>query len=166
MIGMASPDFWWVQPIVTGAAIVVAVAAIWWNRRVTRLKATLDLIEAAESKEYYQERYRAFREYRKSGPYRSDTIDPGGDREKQKERDKCIDFLNHYELVAIASERGIIDENFYRLWMGPTFVRDWNCATDLVRSDRTPRMPGDAGGTFAYSEFERLAVKWGGTKTQ
>lgn len=159
---MAPPQFWWLQPLIVTIGVVVAVAAIVWNRRVARFKATLDLIEGSESKEFYQVRYRAYRRYRQGGEFRDGVLDPSSE-EGQTNRDYCMDFLNHYELVAIACQKGIIDEKFYRLWMGPTLVRDWNCATDLVRAARSPRRPGDPGGRTAFSEFEALAVKWGGT---
>jgi hypothetical protein len=144
---------WLLQPAATACGILVAVFAIRWNRHVVRLKATLDLIEGSESKEYDQARYRAFRQYRRGGDYRDRVLDPQGSREAQEERDKCLDFLNHDELVSIACSQGIIDENFYRRWMGPAYVRDWNQAVDLVRAARVPRRPGDAGGRHRLLRF-------------
>jgi hypothetical protein len=153
-------------PIVTAGAAatgaLIAYAAIWWNRRMARLKATLDLIEGAESKEYYQARYAAYRTYRRAGPTERERIADPAAQKHDELRSKCQDFLNHYELVAIAARRGLIDEQFYRDWMGPTFVRDWNEAGALVRRARRPDGPGDAGNPTAYAEFERLACRWGG----
>lgn len=145
---------------VTGAFL--AYAAIWWNRRMARLKATLDLIEGAESKEYYQARYASYREYRRADAAGRERIADPAERPQDELRARCQDFLNHYELVAIASRKGLIDEGFYRDWMGPTFVRDWNEAGALVRRARRPDGPGDAGNPAAYAEFERLARRWGG----
>jgi len=161
---MAPRDYWWVQPTVVSVGIVVALAAIYWSRRVARLKATIDLIEASESRDYYQERYMAYREYRKGSAFRDGVLNPRDEPTCQKNRDYCLDFLNHYALVAIACRKGIIDETFYKLWMGPTLIRDWNAATELVRVARVPKMPGDSGSSLANSEFERLAVSWGGSR--
>jgi hypothetical protein len=122
---------------VTGAFL--AYAAIWWNRRMARLKATLDLIEGAESKEYYQARYAAYREYRRADAAERERIADPAERAWDELRARCQDFLNHYELVAIACRKGLIDEEFYRDWMGPTLVRDWNEAGALVRAARRAR---------------------------
>ncbi len=158
---MQGASVWFLQPLVTAFGLVVAISAIWWSRRVARLKATLDLIEGSESKEYYQTRYRAFRQFRRDAAFRDSVLHPANPP-AQDDRDKCLDYLNHYELVSIACRKGIIDESFYRLWMGPSYVRDWNEAADLILAARTPKLPGDAGGKMAYCDFERLALKWGG----
>jgi hypothetical protein len=149
-------------PLAALLAAYIAWSAIWWNRRMARLKATLDLIEASESKEYYQARYRAYREYRRADAATRDAIADPTRTDHDELRAHCQDFLNHYELVAIACDRGLIDETFYRDWMGPTFVRDWNEATALVHRARRPDGPGDAGNPGAYVNFERLALRWGG----
>ncbi len=158
---MQPPLFWWVGPTVVGLGVLVALGAIYWNRKVARLKATLDLIEGSESKDYYQQRYRAFREFRRGGAYRSGVLSPQSDADRLN-RDMCFDFLNHYELVAISCARGIIDEEFYRAWMGGVLVRDWEAARDLVLAARAPDQPGERGAAAAYAEFEALALKWGG----
>jgi Domain of unknown function (DUF4760) len=150
--------------VVATLGAVIAYAAIWWNRRIARLKATLDLIEGSESKEFYQARYRAFRDFRRATHEERNQIADPTDREHDDLRAKCQDFLNHYELVAIACRHGLIDEEFYRSWMGPTFVRDWNEASILVIRARRPDGPGDSGNSAAYAEFEELARRWGGVR--
>jgi hypothetical protein len=155
-------------PVVAAAtallAALLAARAIWWNRHMARLKATLDLIEGSESKEYYQQRYAAFRTFRRADPdLRRQIADPSV-RHHDKVRSRSQDFLNHYELVAIACQRGLLDEGFYRAWMGPTFVRDWNEAAILVQAARRANGPGDTGNPDAYTAFERLARAWGGRR--
>ena len=145
-------------------AALIAYRAMWWNRQMARLKATLDLIEGSESKEYYQLRYAAYRTFRRADVVLRQAIADPRQTAHDDLRSKCQDFLNHYELVAIACKRGLIDEEFYRSWMGPTFVRDWNEATILVKAARRPDGPGDTGNPDAYAEFERLARSWGGQR--
>jgi hypothetical protein len=158
---VAAPfEFWWVQPTVVGVGIIVAYGAIHWNRKIARLKATLDLIEGSESKEFYQIRYRAFRRFRREGYFRINVLQPQIEADRIA-RQNCLDFLNHYELVAVACKKGIIDENFYHLWMGSTLVRDWNLGRSLVISARMPDGPGDKGDPTVFCEFEALAYKWG-----
>lgn len=150
--------------IVATLGALIAYAAIWWNRRIARLKATLDLIEGSESKEFYQARYRAFRDFRRAAHEERNQIADPMNRDHDELRAKCQDFLNHYELVAIACRHGLIDEDFYRSWMGPTFVRDWNQAGILVLRARRPDGPGATGNSTAYAEFEALARRWGGER--
>ena len=130
------------------------------DRRIARLKATLDLIEGSESKEYYHRRYQAYRAYRRAAD-RATIVDPGDDAHREL-LSHCQDFLNHYELVAVACRRGLIDAGFYRAWMGETLVRDWNEATLLVRRACRPQQASETGNPRAYVEFERLACRWGG----
>ena len=161
---MAPSQFWWVQPAVVLLGILVAVAAIWWNRHVARLKATLDLIEGSESKDFYQVRYKAFRQYRRDAEYKAQVLSEERDEQAQDKRTKCLDFLNHYELVAIACRAGIIDEKFYMLWMGPALLRDWAEGAELVRGARAPDHPGDPGSPESYAELERLVGRWRGRR--
>jgi hypothetical protein len=148
-------------PAIAGVGVFVAFGAIWWNRKIARLKATLDFIEGSESKAYYQERYAAFREFRRHRWLREricDRENPQMDGNRQL----CFDFLNHYEMVAIACRRGLIDEQFYMDWMAPAFIRDWNEAAALVMLARHAERPGDVGSAESYAAFESMAVRWGG----
>jgi hypothetical protein len=152
----------WLTPTVALVGVAVAISAVWWNRHIARLKATADLIEGSESKQYYQDRYEAFRDYRRSDDQQRNAIADPDNNETHSIRSKCLDFLNHYELVSICCRRGLINERFYRDWMGPTFVRDWNEASILVSRARKPRDAGQQGNPKAYVEFERMARRWGG----
>jgi hypothetical protein len=59
---MAPLPFWWVQPFVVGCGILGSLVAAYFtirtNRRMARIKATLDLIEASESRDHYLSLYR------------------------------------------------------------------------------------------------------------
>lgn len=160
-----APNYWWVQPLVTlfvgFVAMAMAGLTIRWNRHMARLKATLDFIEGTESKQFYQERYKAFRSFRDDRAFCFGSTDEENNKKKEN-RYQCLDFLNHYELGAIACFKGIIDEEFYAAWYRPAIVRDWNDARDLILEAREPRKPGDPGGPEALTELELLAVRWGG----
>jgi len=145
-------------------AAVVGYFSLVQTRDLARKKATLDLIESAESKEYYQDRYTAYLAFRRASRAEREQIANPENRDPTCDalRSKCQDFLNHYELVAIAGKQGLLDLDFYRDWMGPNFVRDWNEAEILVNSARGVDRPGDRGNPVAFENFERLAVSWGG----
>jgi len=160
-VAKAAPIF---TVLIASAAALIAYKAMWWNRRIARLKATFDLIEGSESKEFYQERYKAYRTFRRADTATRTAIADPKNPVHDDVRSKCQDFLNHYELVAIACRNGLIDEAVYKAWMGPTVVRDWAEAAILVRAARRPDGPGDTGNPTAYVEFERLACSWGGIR--
>lgn len=145
-------------------AAVVGYFSLVQTRDLARKKATLDLIESSESKEYYQDRYTAYLTFRRASRAEREQIANPDNRDPTCDalRSKCQDFLNHYELVAIAGKKGLLDLDFYRDWMGPNLVRDWNEAEILVNSARGVDRPGDRGNPVAFENFERLALSWGG----
>ena len=69
-------------------------------------------------------------------------------------------FLNHYELVAIGIQHGIIDEPFYSEWARTVLVRHWEISADYVDAVRQV-----TAKQSALREFQDLAEKWG-AKTQ
>lgn len=160
---MAAFSFWWVSPLVVllGIAVSLAMAhrTIETNRRIARMKSTLDLIETAESSEYYQGLYQAFKRFRSDGEFKKVVLSPRT-AEDRKSRLQCWDFLNHYELVAIGIAEGILDEDFYKRWMGYAVLRDFKEGRDLISAARAPSNPGDPGDKVAYIELERLCTKW------
>jgi hypothetical protein len=145
-------------------AAFVAYLSLQQTRELARKKATIDLIETSESKDYYQERYASYRAYRRATSEERVRVAYASDKDKRRSalRQKCWDFLNHYELVAIAGKQKLIDLDFYGDWMKPNLVRDWNEAEFLVNSARGEDRPGDEVNKVAFENFEGLAVSWGG----
>lgn len=160
---MTAYSFWWVQPTIVSIGIAISLVmarlTIETNRRIARVKATLDLIETTESSEYYQRLYQAFKRYRTDIEFKKVVLSPRTDEDK-KSRLQCWDFLNHYELVAIGIAEGILDENFYRRWMGYAVVRDYEEGIEVIAAAREPKTSGDPGDVAAYVELEQLASKW------
>ena len=165
-ICVASGSFWWVSPLVIGTAATVAatisVISILSNKKVARQRATLDLIERSESTEYYQALYAAFTQVRK---------DPAGlmqlaeitNPHLMEQRQKVLNFLNHYELMAIGIKMGILDEEVYKTFMRSTVVRDWEVSKAFISHIRspTPDSGSEVGAGGAFSDFQELAEKWG-----
>jgi uncharacterized protein DUF4760 len=162
---MTAAPFWWVQPLVVAAGVaislVVALLTIRTNRRIARIKATLDLIESSETKEHYLELYRNYKKYRMDGDFRQAII-AAETEDNRLLQDKCCDFLNYYELVSIGFKEGILDERFYKRWMKYAVLRDYREGVDLIADARKPTSDGGAGDATAYCELEALCIKWGG----
>jgi hypothetical protein len=121
------------------------------------LKATLDIIEASESKDFYQDLYHNFRRYRADSAFKKDVLFPTTD-EHWVARGKCFSYLN--EIVALSCETGIIDEDFYARWLAPTVIRDWRAAEDLIAAARRPASEGGFDDRDAYVCLDRLCRKW------
>lgn len=153
--------FLWVPLL---AAVVSGLTAFWVSNRtiranqdIARKRATLDLIERSESTEFYLSIYAAFREVLATGAGFDEIKNPEMPAMKEQRR-KVIAFLNHYELVAIGIEQGILDEDLYRDFMRGTVVRHWLRAQGFVQHLRadTP----DSRAPKAFEKFENLALKW------
>jgi hypothetical protein len=135
----------------------MAGLAIRANRNIARMRATLDLVERAESQQYYQDLSENFRNIRQKFLFDDLTNAPKEDEEKQKLISKLYFFLNHYELIAVAFKMKVLDKDFYSLFMRDTVVRDWQASKGFIRAARNdpdePR-PG------LYVEFEEVAQEW------
>ena len=130
------------------------------NRRIARHKSTIDLIEATESEPFYQGLYSTFTKYRKEPEFRARMLREPSDPSDEAARQRCFEFLNHYELVALGIKEAVIDESFYKEWMAYVVIRDWKAASGLVQLARNPPGTGDVGDKTAYIELEALVRRW------
>jgi hypothetical protein len=158
----ASPAF---AVSIVSAAIAVVSASIAFlgvrnARAVARQKATLDLIEKVESTEHYRTRTSNFTAI-KRGKRFGDLVAPVTDADKAA-RLLLIDYLNHYELIALGIRNNILDAAIYREWMGSAFVGDWNDAADWIQRQRWKR--GQDGrwqyDPRAYRNYQHVAQLW------
>lgn len=145
-----------IAPLVALAAIIAAWVTA---RSVARQKATIDLIEKAESTEYYQRNNAIFSKRRRGEGFLA--LNNAG--VEDRDRRAVLAYLNHYELVALGIRKRVLDGRFYRQWMGSALVRDWNAAADFIRGERWKY--DDATGQWehqplAFRQVERLAIKW------
>jgi hypothetical protein len=112
---IAASAVWWVQPLVMSLGIAISLSAtratIQNNRRIARVKATLDLIEATESREDYQTLYKNFKRFRTDADVQSGILAARSDEDRAA-RILCWDFLNHYELVAIGIGKAFWTRHF------------------------------------------------------
>lgn len=161
----ASSGSWWLTPLIltisATTAAFLSVQAIRANRDIARKRASLDLIVQAEATEYYQTLRRAFHSIRNDEAGFEQIFAPTNP-EILKQRQAVLSYLNHYELIAMGVFDGILDESVYRNYMRSIVVRDWYAAEPFIRHIRAPTP--DSGATVssaaAFSNFEKLAMKW------
>lgn len=158
----AASSFWWVQPAITVLVGIFAGCYAWAtisaNRKMARMRATLDLIERTELQLYYQNLWRELRAAREGPGGLPALLHPVTETQKEQ-RPSVLDFLNHYELVAVGCKQGVLEEEFYKQFMRSAFLRDWVASRDLIRGLREPPAPAPKRPTL-FEHFEALAVKW------
>lgn len=146
----------WLGPfaILASASIgaYVATQSIARAREIARLRATLDVILKTESDTHFQSIYSTFTSERSRNGGLVALTDAKSDQEHAAKR-KVDDFLNHYELIAISIEKGILDEGFYTSWMKTSFIKHYNQSKEYIAAVRKTNAK-------AYTEFEALALKW------
>jgi hypothetical protein len=131
--------------VLTVISLLLAARSIRNTRAIARQKATLDLIEKVESTAHYRDVVKAF------ATLDTDALEalnaPASDEQKIA-RQHVLDYLNHYELVAIGIANDILDDGIYRRWMASYAVGDWNKAAQFVQAERW-RL-NEAGTDFEY----------------
>lgn len=130
------------------------------TRAVARQRATLDLIEKSESSEYYRDLHATYSRLRREGGLPK-LANPQTDIDKA-DRQAVMNYLNHYELIAIGIRENILDEKFYRSWMRGPFVRDWNAARDLIQRQRWKKLEDGKWEYYSqtFENYQYLACRW------
>ena len=147
----------WASPIILTIAVAVSIFAILKNSEMARKRATLDMIEKAESNDYYLKIYTAFKNATADEASFKAIYNPGSDMLKEQ-RNLVIAFLNHYETIALGIKNKILDEDFYRQYFEGTLLRHWKEAEPFVKHLREPTP--DSSASRAFIEFEKLATEW------
>jgi len=128
------------------------------------MRATLDLIEKAESSEPYRKLSITFRNALASkDPTKLVPIDKLMMPETPDEVDqrlKIIFFLNHYELIASGFNHGVLDRSFYADFMRGALVHDWKVAKPFIDELRKPDPGVHPHPVTIYEHFEALAKEW------
>lgn len=159
-------DYWrlgltLLSPIVLIIGVQVARRNIASAKETARKKATLDMIEKVESMPHYRSMHATFSYHRNLDSFsRLHTPQEAKDKD---ERTNVLDYLNHYELVSIGIDQGILDEDFYKKWMKGPFVRDWNAAVDFIQRERWKYDASEKAWGYRsqlFEHFQRYATAW------
>ncbi len=118
------------------------------------------MIEKVESAPHYRDLHEVFSKHRRQSTF-GRLHDPTED--EKDERQSVIDYLNHYELVAIGIRERILDAKFYRNWMESAFVRDWNAAADFIQYERWRWSTVEEKWTYhrqIFGNYQVMANEW------
>ena len=156
-------------PAILVVSVLAAFIGVKWNRKIARIRATLDLIIRTESTRYYQECHKAFKSRRLSGKGFDDLHDLEKAYKKERgqleqERQNIIDYLNHYEIVVLGFQNGILDKDFYHDWIYYAFARDWDAAANFIQRERWSEKDGEwEYFDELYKNYQEVALEWGAT---
>lgn len=155
--------------IVATGSLIAAIVNIKRNQKLARQRATLDLIEKVETNELYRKMDATFRKCRDNAMLRligNPKLNASSEehlKELEAARQDVMDVLNHNELVAIGIRAGILDEWFYKYWLGGSFVKVWNEASEFIQQERWRKRNDDNAWHYHdefWHEYQTLARKW------
>ena len=132
-----------------GAALM-ARKAIESQCKTARTKATLDLIVNTSLSAYHDDIYEEFKRIRDKDGLIS-LLDSHSSIKTSKA--KVADFLNHYEVICVGFEKGILDESFYYSYWYSTFIDHWRSSKELIKKIQEDQ-------PTAYTMFEKYANSW------
>lgn len=139
-------------------AFLGALGALRHQRKIARERVTFELVRAAETQEFSRFVAGFHKASTKDGVLAKLPYEMDPDTHGWAEKNNVLCILNHYELIALAAKKCVIDEKFYREWIGPDYVNDWEVARPFILAMRERD-----NDQRSYIHFQRLAVKWGGT---
>ncbi len=119
------------------------------------------MIEKVESTPHYQNLHAAFSYHRRQDSF-AKLHDPKETKDKD-ERQAVLNYLNHYELIAIGISKKILDEQIYKSWMRGPFVRDWNAAAGFIQRERWKWDDGTRAWEYhavLFENYQAIACRW------
>ena len=148
--------FW---AIVISAAVTLSIGlfTIGMNRVIAKKKEALTLLILTESEKVFIENRGAFYDYH-SGGLLTEILEPKTPDAKTA-KDKIKAYLNHFEIIAIGINQGILDENLIRSFWGDTIEGIWTRAQPVVIGLRGDEESSDYDPEF-FEHLEELVVRW------
>ncbi|MDT0576783.1 DUF4760 domain-containing protein [Croceicoccus sp. F390] len=146
--------------IVAAISALVAFIAFWHARKVTRRRATLDMVLKTFVDEDGQSRYAAFKiiMHRYNGD--SEQLDimgfadpncpPSDDRQTLRAQ------LNEYELISLGIRKRLFDEKLYKLWFQDQFQRDYRSLEKYINKVREQRPSVFCECVWLYKRWSKI----------
>lgn len=137
------------------SAGLFALVAVWMNRRTTKERETIVLINNFMWDEDFLKAKKIFIRVRDTNAgLESCTQDPDSEEARAVSQ-----IMNHYELLSVGINTGILSSKVYARFYKTRFVKDWLEAEAYVHSKRRVE-----GNQKIFVDFEKLAKKWGADK--
>lgn len=143
----------WIQTGVLCLSVIVAVVVIWYNGRIARRRATVDMIINEQKDIQYNEAYTVVSQLLAN---KQRLIDFAQDLDKECEELTALRFvLNRLEFVAQGIRQGAFEEQIYKNLKYTSIVNLWAEVLPLVEEIRRKHKV-----TTYYQELEWLVNRW------
>lgn len=149
------------SPVMTTGAILfsaaIALAAVWVARKTTRERETVALIFKFHWDNDYIRARNVFKRVRDSDTGLVACINGNNskDQKDQTDYDAVLQIMNHYEMISVGINSGILSAEIYDRYYRTRFVKDWIEAKALIAEERRV-----ADNDRLFVEFETLAKNW------
>lgn len=131
-------------------AVVVAIVAVWTNRRNAAETMTINLLQEAERDKELRSQYRLLFDARNRNRNMKPLAHPQTDEEK-REFNALVSLLNYYENMAIGAKRGIYDLNTLRMAQRTIILHVWELLEGFIGEMRAKH-----NNPHIYEHFEWL----------
>lgn len=147
----------WISIIQTAAIVItgiVAVATLKNNSKLSRHRATIELLLAQRTDERLYEAKQAMSALHHDTQTSITALACKG-MEKDENRQHVLTVLNNYEFIAVGIREKALDENVYKRAQYSTVIRDWKATKAFIMELRSQNnIP------TLFQEFEFLYNKW------
>ena len=141
-----------IQAVFLPVSILVVIATLFWQQRIAKRRATLDIILAQQSNALLLEPRRKFVALRATDNITQYALPENADSDEIL---SIMSILNFSELIAIGIAEKTVDERIYKRYYRTEYVHDWiGCKPFVEELRRQGENP-----TY-YCEIETLAKKW------
>ncbi len=147
-----------IQAVFLPVSILVVIATLFWQQRIAKRRATLDMILAQQSSELLLEPRRKFVALRVADNITQYALPENANSDEALH---IVSVLNFNELIAIGISEKTVDERIYKRYYRTEYVDDWIGCRSFVMELR-----GKHGNPNYYCEIEALAKKWANTAEQ
>lgn len=144
----------WLEAGAIVVSAIIALVTIIVVRRMTRKRATLDLMHRLENEELHQNRRLEFQKLRDNKDKQLSQW-ASGEHDNSKEQLQIKRICNQYEMIAVGIFEGILDEKLYRRWFRSQLLLDWAACKGFIVEFRQRKKIYSI-----YAEFEALAEEW------
>ena len=150
-----------IQTVCIVLAAVAAFVVIWFTGKVSRRESTISLIRDTFLNEADGGTYNKFSNLVRQYQSENKDFSALAQQNDQNKTDKLIvkNQANEYELISLGIRKGVLDEDFYKMWFFSQFMRDYTIIKPYLDAVRAL-----TNNDAFFCEFERMHQKWGRKK--
>ncbi len=147
-----------IQAVFLPVSIIGVIVTLFWQQKIAKRRATLDMILTEQSDSFLLKQRRIFSNLRAAGNVTQYALPKSSNSEKAL---SIKSILNLNELIAIGIAEKTMDARLYKKYCRTEYVHDW-----IGRKPFVMELRRQGGNPTYYCEIESLAKKWANTAEQ